>query len=782
MRQIIRAGTTEANSDTGQQFANKINSMTEELYAGMQQSLDTANTSVRNWLMSRPPIPNCNNTALEPGYHRTDTNTLNAPEGSEGALFMLRISENHIKQIWYGLSNARYEREHINNTWSAWMLGDLRIGEVKTVTFDNVPMSQLQDVINSLPKQLNQNYVINALPGVVNSTLSVRKFSGPGILHIRGAVSRDTFTHRAAGIIVRNTSCSRIIIEGFTADTADTSFEAMHCTSEIMFIMCNSTVTSSTGVVTNWCPMVGVWLCTLSNKDAAVWGSVGLINVHDLSGVGNGILYAAANAGIIRIVTPCTIQPTPTVNFAHCTNGGIVYDHLGRPFHGISGIGGTGLTAAETFTVNIANLRNFLRSRSRYLSGNLTINVNGGTTADLIELAGFYGPGTLTVNGAANANLQTHVVQGFSVINCYVGYQINGFTAATTSLAAFNVIRSPMWSEINNCHIRAGTGTASGIVVGHGSNIQIANTVINGRHLAIHCHHNSAVDVVGSVTGTGNVVALYVTSGSVVRSRAALGMDGGVFFSNGGYVVVGSDNLSPIDGLLDLGSAGQRWRTLFTTNGTVNSSDEREKTDVASLPDNLPDFFMRLNPVSYKRIDDESEETHWGLIAQEVEKAVQESAASNGIQALDRSGGSPFTNFAGVVKSPIIEMVDTGEGKETRVPVKRYETKVREVPVTRMVSMDEYEELLRNKSVKFSTLPDVASDMASSELFEITYTEIKEYIEEADSFEIETEPIMEERIVGERYGIRYSEFVPMLIKMVQMQQREIEAIKNVLGK
>lgn len=800
MRQLIRAGTTAADSDTGQQFANKINAMTEELYAGV-------NDSIQNWLGSRPPIPNCNNTALDPGYHRTDINTQNAPERAEGALFMLTISGDRVKQIWYGPNNTRYERGHMNGTWSAWVLGDLRIGELETVTFNNVPLNGLQGVINSLPKQLNQNYVINASPGNVNLSLSIRNFSGPGTLHIRGALSRNTLTHRVTGVTVSHVSCSRVIVDGFTVNT---SFDATHCTSEIMFNMCNAAGASPTGIFTNWCSMVNVWACTLSNKDAAVWGSTSLIRVNDCAGAGNGILYAAANAGIICIVASGTIQLARTGNFAHCTNGGVVYDHFGRPFHGMGGAGGTGLTPAENISVTIADLRTFLRSRSRYLSGNLTITVSGGTTTDVIEITGFYGPGILTINGSASANLQTHVVQGFTISNCHVGFQINGFTTTATAIAAFTVTRSPVWSEINNCHIRAGTG-AAGIVAGHGSNIQIAGTVINGRSIAIHAHNNSIVDVAGNVagnvTGTGNSVALYVTNGSVVRSRIALGMDGGVFFSNGGYAVIGSDNLSPRDGQFDLGSVGQRWRTLFTTSGTVNSSDEREKTDIAPLPDNLQDFFMRLNPVSYKRVDEESGEVHWGLIAQDVEKAVQESADSGEVQRLNRSETSPFNNFAGVVKAPVVEVVDSGEVKETRVPVRRYETKVREVPVTRMVSVDEYEELLLNSAVRFSAHPNVelggigadrvSSDMApfdtapfdtasfdagsfdrvSAELFEVSYTEMVEYTEEVDGFEIETEPIMEERVVGDRYGIRYSEFVPMLIKMVQMQQGEIEALK-----
>jgi len=128
------------------------------------------------------------------------------------------------------------------------------------------------------------------------------------------------------------------------------------------------------------------------------------------------------------------------------------------------------------------------------------------------------------------------------------------------------------------------------------------------------------------------------------------------------------------DNAIDLGASYLRFRNIFAGTGTINTSDERQKSNIFPL-DNIKSFFMALNPIKYRYIDGTSGRVHHGLGAREVEQAMQ----ANGLTDID---------FAGLIKSPDEE----NEG---------------------------------------------------------------EYI----------------------YGLRYSEFIPMLIKMVQDQQKEIDALK-----
>ena len=97
-----------------------------------------------------------------------------------------------------------------------------------------------------------------------------------------------------------------------------------------------------------------------------------------------------------------------------------------------------------------------------------------------------------------------------------------------------------------------------------------------------------------------------------------------------------------------LGGSSNRWTEVFATNGTINTSDQRLKTNIT--PSNLGlDFITRLNPVSYRWIEgsksiqrgedgeisiDENGEiittsvagvrNHYGLISQEVKSTLDD--------------------------------------------------------------------------------------------------------------------------------------------------------------
>jgi hypothetical protein len=101
-----------------------------------------------------------------------------------------------------------------------------------------------------------------------------------------------------------------------------------------------------------------------------------------------------------------------------------------------------------------------------------------------------------------------------------------------------------------------------------------------------------------------------------------------------------------LDNARSIGLAGNRYTAIWAVNGTIQTSDEREKTDIVDSDLGL-DFVTKLRPVSYKwkvgqnnettetKIDEEGNEitesiitprpgirTHYGLIAQEVEELL----------------------------------------------------------------------------------------------------------------------------------------------------------------
>jgi len=77
-----------------------------------------------------------------------------------------------------------------------------------------------------------------------------------------------------------------------------------------------------------------------------------------------------------------------------------------------------------------------------------------------------------------------------------------------------------------------------------------------------------------------------------------------------------------------IGDSQHRWQAIYATNGTIQTSDIREKTGIKPTELGL-DFINDLNPVSYKwtegeRLDaSKDERNHQGLIAQEVAETLE---------------------------------------------------------------------------------------------------------------------------------------------------------------
>ena len=73
------------------------------------------------------------------------------------------------------------------------------------------------------------------------------------------------------------------------------------------------------------------------------------------------------------------------------------------------------------------------------------------------------------------------------------------------------------------------------------------------------------------------------------------------------------------DNTISLGAAGARWSSIWSATGTIQTSDAREKTDIAPSDLGL-DFILALRPVQYRYRD--GRRTHHGLLAQDVATAL----------------------------------------------------------------------------------------------------------------------------------------------------------------
>jgi hypothetical protein len=137
------------------------------------------------------------------------------------------------------------------------------------------------------------------------------------------------------------------------------------------------------------------------------------------------------------------------------------------------------------------------------------------------------------------------------------------------------------------------------------------------------------------------------TGGTVTSVTAGASLTGGTITTTGTIaldstvgVVVGTGFAPGVDNAYVLGGSAKRWTTVFATTGTINTSDERDKTEVTPSDLGL-DFINSLIPVSYKwkegstlvSIDTNTDEktvtgvrpgkrTFYGLLAQDVKKVL----------------------------------------------------------------------------------------------------------------------------------------------------------------
>lgn len=95
-----------------------------------------------------------------------------------------------------------------------------------------------------------------------------------------------------------------------------------------------------------------------------------------------------------------------------------------------------------------------------------------------------------------------------------------------------------------------------------------------------------------------------------------------IFPSDNSKVSIAGDLLPYYYTGCNLGSSEYKWGTIYAKTGTINTSDRNEKIAIADIGDKYSLLFDNLKPISYKFKKNESNRTHIGFIAQDVEEAL----------------------------------------------------------------------------------------------------------------------------------------------------------------
>jgi stringent starvation protein B len=264
--------------------------------------------------------------------------------------------------------------------------------------------------------------------------------------------------------------------------------------------------------------------------------------------------------------------------------------------------------------------------------------------------------------------------------------------------------------------------------------------------------------------GTGSIT-LTPASGETVNSRATL--------------------LPYDDDTYDLGSGSYRWNDIYATNDVIQTSDERLKTDIQNVNLGL-DFVLALQPIEY---------IHKDTIIPEAKRTIEEEVLVTEIQTVTDTveevidGKVVRRTVEKEVEVPIVDelYVYDEEGNQLYFETEKVETSEEvddETGETRIV-----EEVIVTKHPETKKIPrkqKITREVTDRKAKTIKHTRkhyglsAQQVVQVLQGMSITTEDFA--GVVydpeSDRYGLRYGEFIAVIIKAIQEQQEQIEQLKT----
>ncbi len=286
-----------------------------------------------------------------------------------------------------------------------------------------------------------------------------------------------------------------------------------------------------------------------------------------------------------------------------------------------------------------------------------TLEAAKGTFGGVVQAADFldkYGRSMMTVN-KDKIGAQYLDLKGITVRDYYgnISFQVDGFgnvtigavnaLSQTVNGMSLDVINNGTFSTISL--MRNGYAASSATIMFNG--MVTFNDLSNGTRSFIN---GGAIDTNTLYLDTlyGNTIYLKTWSGSIAAtistteaSSAGSAFDlraesirltsgfGDVYLKSGGgcdlqissTVRVGGTLYSSVRG--DLGQSYWPWGNIYADTNTIQTSDRKAKEDIAYGLDRYDALFDALRPASFRFKNGASGRTHLGLIAQDVEDALE---------------------------------------------------------------------------------------------------------------------------------------------------------------
>ncbi len=275
--------------------------------------------------------------------------------------------------------------------------------------------------------------------------------------------------------------------------------------------------------------------------------------------------------------------------------------------------GGGTIVAGAVNAANLAIDNNEIQARNNGAAAKLLINNSGGDVS--------------INNGLLYINNSTKQI-GFGTSSPSAPLHITNGTGATLT---------------NGGYIIAGTTTSS-------------NMVIDPFRIQARFNGNAAQLELNPYGGTTIVGGDLSIDGSYINFQGSPAFQ---FISTGNVAAVG--NFFPaIDNIYSLGISGNRWTEVWAKDGTINTSDERDKKNIRDLNYGLKEI-MQLKPVRFNWKDNVDNSDKLGLIAQDLQKVLPEVVKDHEYKK-DSTGRMEKTPAArlGVMYADIIPVIIRG--------------------------------------------------------------------------------------------------------------------------
>lgn len=368
--------------------------------------------------------------------------------------------------------------------------------------------------------------------------------------------------------------------------------------------------------------------------------------------------------------------------------GSIVFDNTSKKFLGLAN------TGAWQVLSNASGLANTALSNLSSTAINADLNPAAANTIKLGSSTNYFQDvqskliNGITV-GTGGGSVLSNVAVGYHALNSnssgYDNVAIGTDSLMSSGVSRFNV-------AIGSRALPASWGVIGNVIIGTDSFTSYTGS--GGNTFNTSVGYNNANNLTSGWKNT--LIGANITALSSNMENHVIVADGDgnrrIVVNASGNAGIGVDTpstklqvsgvISPsADDTYTLGTSALRFTEVFATNGTINTSDAREKKQIQDSDLGLA-FIQSLRPVSYRWKNQNDTKVHYGLIAQETQKAIYETKGNTevGMVVHDIKADRFGLNYSELI-SPIIrsiqELASSTENENNQLKAENAELKKR---------------------------------------------------------------------------------------------------------